>query len=110
MTKRADAGKLLCIKKRVLMELLFLSKQNLAHCIFCDLNKCSRVYWDLTQIEARHEEQEPRGQRQFSETEMEAIVLRDLCGLICSVVTAAPNIAWAQPPSHETRGRWGKLS
>ena len=44
VTKRADGGKLLCIKKRVLMELLFLSKYNFDHCIFCDLNKCSRVY------------------------------------------------------------------
>ena len=55
VTKRADGGKLLCIKKRVLMELLFLSKYNFDHCIFCDLNKCSRVYWDLTQIEARQQ-------------------------------------------------------
>ena len=66
VTKWADGGKLLCIKKRVLMELLFLSKYNFDHCIFCDLNKCSQVYWDLAQIEARHEEQEPKWQ----ETEM----------------------------------------
>ena len=50
------------------MELLFLSKYNFDHCIFCDLNKCSRVYWDLAQVVARHDEQELRGQRQFSET------------------------------------------
>ena len=31
-------------KKRVLIELLFLSKQNFAHHIFCNLNNCSRVY------------------------------------------------------------------
>ena len=66
VTKRADGGKLLCIKKIVLMALLFLSKYNFAHCMFCDLNKCSRVYWDLVQIQARHDEQEPREQRQFS--------------------------------------------
>ena len=77
VTKRADGGKLLCIKKRVLVALLFLSKYNFAHYIFCDHNKCSRVYWDLAQVVARHDEQELRGQRQFSETKQ---YLRDRDG------------------------------
>ena len=90
VTKRADGGKLLCIKKIVLMALLFLSKYNFAHCIFCDLNKCSRVfYWDLVQIQARHDEQEPRGQRQFSETKQ---YLNDRDGSNCAQRLAACSV------------------
>ena len=91
VTKRADGdgGKLLSIKKIVLMALLFLSKYNFAHCMFCDLNKCSRVYWDLVQIQARHDEQEPRGQRQFSETKQ---YLNDRDGSNCAQRLAACSV------------------
>ena len=94
MAKRAYEGKVLCIKKIVLMALLFLSKYNFAHCIFCDLNKCSQVYstllyWDLVQIQARHDEQEPRGQRQFSETKQ---YLNDRDGSNCAQRLAACSV------------------
>ena len=75
-------------KKRVLIELLFLSKQNFAHHIFCNLNKCSRVYKDFAQIGARHEEQEPR----LQETRMRSNCAQRLVrpALFCSYRTAAP--------------------
>ena len=72
----------------VLIELLFLSKQNFAHHIFCNLNKCSRVYKDFAQIGARHEEQEPR----LQETRMRSNCAQRLVrpALFCSYRTAAP--------------------